>query len=108
MKRLLGVLLLSACSPVGGTGDGGAGGSGAGGGFALPQLPPIASLAVFGTGATKLLADVANARVEIDPTQSDALTALGKDPATKLVLAAQETLDRQTLHVHDGTKATTN
>jgi hypothetical protein len=79
MKRLLGVLLLSSCSPVGGTGDGGAGGgSGAGGGFALPQLPPIASLAVFGTGATKLLADVANARVEIDPTQSDALTALGE------------------------------
>lgn len=84
MKRLLGVLVLSsACSSLPGGGGGGSGGgsSGAGGGFALPQLPPISSLAVFssaGSGATKLLADVSNARVEIDPTQSDALTALGE------------------------------
>lgn len=84
MKRLLGVLVLaSACSGLPGGGGGGTGGgsSGAGGGFALPQLPPISSLAVFssvGSGATKLLADVSNARVEIDPTQSDALTALGE------------------------------
>lgn len=84
MKRLLGVLLLSAsCGPLTGGRDGGAGGgsSGAGGGFALPQLPPLSSLVAFssvGSGATKLLADVSNARVEIDPTQSDALTALGE------------------------------
>lgn len=80
MKRLLGVLLLSSCSPLPSGSDGGAGG-GSGGGFALPQLPPISSLAVFssvGAGATKLLADVSNARVEIDPTQRDALTALGE------------------------------
>lgn len=44
----------------------------------LPTLPPVPNLLVLGTGATKLLADVSNARVELDPTQSDALTALGQ------------------------------
>ena len=75
-------MLSSSCSSLPGGGGGAGGGSaGGGGGFALPQLPPISSLAVFssvGSGATKLLADVSNARVEIDPTQSDALTALGE------------------------------
>lgn len=58
------------------------------------------------------LAALRDSRLPTDVTlalaRCDALTALGKDPATKLVLAAQETLDRQTLHLHDGTKATTN
>ncbi|MBE2249397.1 MAG: hypothetical protein IAE78_07585 [Myxococcus sp.] len=90
MRQLLVVgLVLSACDVIapratdGGAGGAGGGSSGAGGGFAiaLPQLPPPPNLAVFaglGAGASKLLADVANARVEIDPTQSDALTALGE------------------------------
>jgi hypothetical protein len=87
MKRLLAGLLLTSCGVIGtggNTGGGSSGGGGAGGGtsgFTLPSLPPVSSLAVFapvGAGATKLLADVSNARVELDPTQRDALTALGE------------------------------
>lgn len=84
MKRLLGVLLCTSCGVLGTGRDGGAGGGaggGSGGGISLPQLPPVVSLAVFspvGAGASKLLAEVSNARVELDPTQRDALTALGE------------------------------
>lgn len=41
---------------------------------------PAGNLGVFssvGNSARRLLADVGNARVELDPTQQDALTALG-------------------------------
>ncbi len=76
MRRLL--LLVLCCSACevkipGGGGTGGGGGNGAG-------TPPSIDLTVFsavGGSASKLLADVGNARLEIDPTQKDALTALG-------------------------------
>jgi hypothetical protein len=44
-----------------------------GGGGVLPQV----DLSVLGPGATKLLADVGNAKLELDPTHRDALTGLG-------------------------------
>ena len=43
-----------------------------GGGGGLPQV----DLSVLGPGATKLLADVGNAKLELDPTNKDALTGL--------------------------------
>jgi hypothetical protein len=94
MKRLLVVLAVwcSACGiklpvdpPVGGGsggsgGTGGTGGSGGSGGN-MSQTPPDLSVAVqlFSTvsgGATRLLADVGNSRLEIDPTVKDPLTGL--------------------------------
>lgn len=86
MRRLLGLLLCTSCGVLGGGGGtgggaGGGAGGGTGGGLAFPSLPPVLSLAVFapvGSGASKLLAEVSNARVELDPTQRDALTALGE------------------------------
>lgn len=73
-------VVLSLCASCGPTGprpdvDGGAGG---GTTSFLPRLPPVLDTFLFGAGTTKLLADVSNARVELDPTQSDALTALGE------------------------------
>lgn len=75
MRRLLILALCcSACDvKIPGTGGTGGGSGGAGGSGA----PPAIDVSVFGAGATKLLADVGNARLEIDPTQKDALTALG-------------------------------
>ncbi len=76
MRWCLLLALSASCSPIPSTlgPDGGAGG----GTSFLPRLPPVLNTFIFGTGTTKLLADVSNARVEIDPTQSDALTALGE------------------------------
>ncbi|MDP3500535.1 MAG: hypothetical protein Q8S33_09385 [Myxococcales bacterium] len=77
MRRLLVVLVATSCGTLQPLPDGGTTGSG----FVLPQLPPPQNLALFasiGAGSTRLLAEVANARVEIDPTQRDALTALGE------------------------------
>ena len=85
MRRLLLITLLvaSACNvkiPGGGVGGGtgGAGGSGGSGGGAQSQTPPSIDLSAFGAGATKLLADVGNARLELDPTRRDALTGLAQ------------------------------
>jgi hypothetical protein len=39
--------------------------------------PNVGLFASVGNSARRLLADVGNARVELDPTQQDALTALG-------------------------------
>ena len=82
MKRLLLVVLCSACSVIpGGGGTGGGGSGGTGGGSAQSTSPPAIDTKLFsavGAGATKLLADVGNARLEIDPTQKDALTALAE------------------------------
>jgi hypothetical protein len=81
MRLLIVLMVFAGCSKLPGRGDGGTGaGGGTAGGTAivLPQLPPVPNLVVFGPGATKLLADVSNARVELDPTQRDALTALGE------------------------------
>src|SRR5690349_143367 len=94
-RLLLAVMLYSACKlelPIrpdgggigggfGGIGGGnGAGGGGGSGGGVVSSMPPVINTAVFAAvgGATRLLADVANARIEIDPTQRDALTALGE------------------------------
>lgn len=86
MRRWLVVLMVVSCGvlptaprPDGGEGGGAGGGSGGGLPFALPQLPPPQNLALFAAaGAGRLLADVSNARVELDPNQSDALTALAE------------------------------
>ena len=81
MRRLLVVLVATSCGTLQPLPDGGSSGAGGGAPFVLPQLPPPQNLALFasiGAGGNKLLADVANVRVEIDPTQSDALTALGE------------------------------
>ncbi len=58
--------------PVGG------GNGGTGGGVQSVTPPDLAPLlvAVFGTSPTKLLADVGNAKLEIDPTVKDPLTGL--------------------------------
>lgn len=81
MRRLFLALVATSCSDPQPLPDGGRSGSGGGAAFVFPQLPPPQNLALFatiGSGGSKLLADVSNARVEIDPTQSDALTALGE------------------------------
>lgn len=81
MRRVLSVLLCASCGVLGGGAGGSDGGAGGGSAFRLPSLPPALNVALFapvGAGATKLLAEVANARVELDPTQRDALTALGE------------------------------
>ena len=98
MLRLLMLMVLcSSCFcdliPHGGTGGGKGGGSGggssAGGGLGGGSgvgggsgqdggLPPpnLSFFSAVGTGASKLLAEVANVRVEVDPTLRDAITAL--------------------------------
>ena len=82
MKRLLFLsLLCAACGTKLPIGPGTGGGPGGGGGREQPAAPPVLDVTVFaaaGAGATRLLADVANARLELDPTQRDALTALGE------------------------------
>lgn len=77
MRLWMLLMVLTGCPLPSGTNDGG-GAAGGGTAIVLPQLPPAQNLIVFGAGATKLLAEVGNARVELDPTQSDALTALGE------------------------------
>ncbi len=62
--------------------DGGLGVTGGtGGGGSVSSKPPPIDLTVFatsvGTLSTKLLTETSNARLEVDPTTSDALTALG-------------------------------
>ena len=90
MKRLLLLMVVwcTACGlkppidlPAGGGsgGSGGSGGTGGGGGGNVSSTPPdLTALltAVFGTSATKLLADVGNAKLELDPTVKDPLTGL--------------------------------
>lgn len=64
------VLLLAASCPNTGSDD-----------LLASQAPPNIDVELFaslGSGATKLLADASNARVEIDPTLRDPLTALGE------------------------------
>jgi hypothetical protein len=81
MRRLLVVALLASACKIdvpGGTGGGSGGSGGSGGGGAQSTKPPDIDLAVFGTGATKLIADVGNSRLELDPTQRDALTGLAQ------------------------------
>jgi hypothetical protein len=60
-------VLLSSCSLIPPSNDG------------MTKLPTenLGFFASVGSSARKLLADVGNARVELDPTQQDALTALG-------------------------------
>src|SRR5688572_3933386 len=92
MMRLIVMLLLcAACGlkppdklPVGG-GSGGSGGSGtgggSGGGSAQVTAPPAINTSFFanvGGGANRLLADVGNSRLEIDPTVKDPLTGLAE------------------------------
>jgi hypothetical protein len=62
--------------PVGG-GIGGTGGGGGGGiqSTTPPDLTPLLA-AVFGASPNKLLADVANTKLELDPTVKDPLTGL--------------------------------
>jgi len=92
-RLLFFTLTLSACPldllPHGGTGGGsggfggfggsGAGGSGTGGGNAQVTAPPVIPVELFGlvSDGSRLVADVGNARLELDPTHQDALTALG-------------------------------
>jgi len=59
---------------AGSTGTGGGGGGGTAQSMRPPDLAPLL-VAVFGAGA-KLLADVGNSRLEIDPTVKDPLTGL--------------------------------
>lgn len=85
MKRLLlGVAVAVGCSaacsplkppdifPTGG------GNGGTGGGVQSTTPPDLTPLlvAVFGTSSTKLLADVGNSKLELDPTVKDPLTGL--------------------------------
>jgi hypothetical protein len=69
MTRLLVLLAATSCSSSGLLPDGGS---------QLPPIPNLAVLGAVGAGTNKLLAEVSNARIEVDPTQRDALTALGE------------------------------
>lgn len=85
-------LLLAGCLPIGGNPDGGGGGFGGAGGFGgfgggagggggtttTPAKPPVIDLTWLGAGASKLLVDAANLRLDIDPTVRDPITALGE------------------------------
>lgn len=66
--------------PVGGGSGGNGGGGGSGGSQSTTPPDLTVAVQVFGTvaagGATRLLADVGNSRLEIDPTVKDPLTGL--------------------------------
>ncbi|MBK7863517.1 MAG: hypothetical protein IPJ65_33925 [Archangiaceae bacterium] len=73
MNRLMVVMLLGGCQLTLGPGAGGDGGTGGGSG-----APPPINTTLLGTGAVKLLADVGNAKLELDPTVKDPLSALAE------------------------------